>query len=381
MIRGWNLAFAIVVLTVGLARAAERGSDGPAPTRFAGIATLEEAGGRGVSFSADGKRILTFGKTEAQVWETTTWQPVGARMKHGSGLCMAALDAAGSRVLTIGRVTNEGKIVSGEAKVWDGQTGRLLLPPIHHGDQPVSWAAISPDGKLIATCFENDRYVRVWEVATGRQQIALDPKHRVIAVQFDPTGHTLVTTGVENTVWDVHSWKVQRTYPGTVASGPPIPAFTPDGKRIVISTDTTFEVHDFASGRTVCDNNSHFLHIDGFMSAVAISADGRFVGTTSTDGGALWDASTGEPILTGLEAYRGMPAFSADGKWVVFNTSPDRAIWNVRTRQFIALDRNSNPEAASFSPDGRTLAVGVFDGSTTILRVNDSSGRAGTGKD
>lgn len=374
MIRPSALASVVLLgIAMSLASAAERRDDAPAPAPFKRIATLEEAGGCGVSFSADGRRLLTTGKAEAQVWDTATWQPVGERMEHGPGLHMAALDANGSTVLTVGSLTDgNGKIISGEAKAWDGRTGRPMMPPIHHGDQPTSWAAISPDGKLVATCFEQDRRVRVWDVPTGRERIVLDHKHRVGTVQFDPTGRTLVTMGAENTVWDVHSWHIQRRYPGTVASGPPAPAFSPDGKRMVISTDTTFEVYDFASGRKVCDNGAHFLHIDDYMSTVAISPNCQFVATTSTDAGAVWDASTGEPVLTGLEAYFGVPAFSPDGKWVIFNSPVDKVIWNVRTRQRVGLDRDLSPEAACFSPDGKTLAVGTNRESTAIFRIINS---------
>jgi WD40 repeat protein len=84
------VAGTVVSAAVCLAGAAEQRDEVPAPAAMKPIATLDETGGRSVSFSQDGKRILTTDKTAAQVWDAKTWQPVGARMEHGPGLHIAA---------------------------------------------------------------------------------------------------------------------------------------------------------------------------------------------------------------------------------------------------------------------------------------------------
>src|SRR5689334_2165702 len=57
----------------------------PLPS-FREIAELGHAGGRAVVFSADGNRILTAGKTAVQLWDATTYKPLGEPMEHGDDL-------------------------------------------------------------------------------------------------------------------------------------------------------------------------------------------------------------------------------------------------------------------------------------------------------
>jgi WD40 repeat protein len=47
---------------------------------------------------------------------------------------------------------------------------------------------------MLATAAE-DQTVRLWEVATGRQQAVLRPKGIALAVAFTPDGNSLVSGG------------------------------------------------------------------------------------------------------------------------------------------------------------------------------------------
>ena len=220
--------FLVCGFSIGVVQADDKGT--AASTELgesSRVAILDGAADGGIFSSMDGSKILMFGETDATIWDAKTFAEIGEPMHHGAGLTAARFDAAADRVLTVGHTEEKWVNIAGEVKLWDTKTGKLLLPPIHHGDKPLSDAAISHDGKLIATCFERDHLVRIWDAATGKQIAALDHKSDIWAVQFSPDGSTLVTSGPVNTLWNVRTWAVRMTLPGTLdkLSPEPTPAF------------------------------------------------------------------------------------------------------------------------------------------------------------
>lgn len=75
-------------------------------------------------------------------------------------------------------------------------------------DQAVRSLCFAPDGKTLAAAYGPS--VWLWNVATGRDRLALDHRELVNAVEFAPDGKTLVTG--DNTgficLWDTATGKV-----------------------------------------------------------------------------------------------------------------------------------------------------------------------------
>src|SRR5262249_55650229 len=103
-------------------------------------------------------------------------------------------------------------------------TGKIMIWPTHDEtpapvqgiDAHRGWVralAVSPDGKLLASC-GNDNLVKLWLTADGSLVRALaGHEHHVYNVAFHPSGDHLVSADLHGVIrhWDVESGTQDRT--------------------------------------------------------------------------------------------------------------------------------------------------------------------------
>ncbi len=149
-----------------------------------------------LSFSPDGRTIVSGGPDSVHVWDLAARPPTGTAL--GAWSVSVALSPDGR---TLATVTEDGTVA-----FWDMATHRRIgETPIDHTAQ-IAAVAWSPDGTTLATASRDDT-VRLWDAVTHERIGAPLRGHRggVTSVVFSPDGSTLATGGNDHTVrlWDV----------------------------------------------------------------------------------------------------------------------------------------------------------------------------------
>jgi WD40 repeat protein len=302
-----------------------------------------------VAISPDGKRILGVCETfpiavmgHVKVWDTNTGKLLLTLKydKHG-GVSVAEFSPDGKRITGVCWDNSRTSI-----KTWDAATGKVVTESVYL-DHPMSvrLPLLSPDRKrLFSHADITGRLalygtVTVWDAGTGKslRSIKADAEEvRGLAVSAD--GKLLATASADRTLrlWDLATGKEVRTLKGH--AGPPGPvAFSPDGKRLVSSgavTDYRWDVNvwDIDTGKVVFDLDMKGLEVS--ISSVAFSSDGKLVAAGENNGAMkIWDAATGKAVVV-FKAYPKREvrciAFHPDGKRIVTGADDKQVkVWEL----------------------------------------------------
>jgi WD40 repeat protein/serine/threonine protein kinase len=272
----------------------------------------------------------------------------------------------GRHVLTIG---------GNEAQLWNIESHRAVVKYSPHG--PVASAAITADGKLIATG-SWDHSAKIWDAATGHALHKLVGGHtlNINSVEFSADGRELLTAGDDGKaiIWDLATGKPS----GPVFQGDKSrllsATFSPDGKRVLTASgDKTAQIWDRATGKSLVKMAGH----QWAVLCAQFSADGKLVITGSQDATArIWDAGSGKELhkLRGHTAAVSSVAFSPDGTRALTGSQDETAIlWDAATgKEILSLPGHTQEvTSVSFSPDGRNVLTASRDGTAIIWLAND----------
>ncbi len=325
-------------------------------------------GSTAVLTSAEDKRVSLWDVSAAVVAtnQQQALRPLLDFNRMGSEVWSAMFAPDGRRVLTIG---------GNDAQLWDIDARKPVVRYSPHG--AVASAAVSPDGKLIATG-SWDHSAKIWDAKSGRALRKLDRAHTgyINSVEFSSDGRELLTASDDGTarLWDVATGKpVGDAFKGHKARllGA---MFSPDATRILtVSGDKTGQIWDRASGKPQVELKGH----DWAVLCGQFSADGERVITGSQDKSAIiWDAKTGEPKikLEGHTAAITSVAISPDGTRALTGSQDNTAkLWDATTGQEILSLPGHTQEitSVSFSPDGRNVLTSSRDGTAIIWLASD----------
>jgi len=146
-----------------------------------------------VEWSADGKRVLAFGKSGARVWDVDTGRPLARTQNSPGPGVSAAWSPDGKQILTEGGV---GPLV------WDAVTGRMVRTVA--AGAPIGDISFSRDGtRLALTTLDPSLSTRIWDWPRDVELLKLtDGATRAV---FSPDGKLLAGVRSEPTPY-VHVW-------------------------------------------------------------------------------------------------------------------------------------------------------------------------------
>jgi WD40 repeat protein len=263
--------------------------------------------------------------------------------------------------------------LAGELRLWVVATGKEQAR-LNGPHTVVSGLALAADGQTLASASWGG-FVQLWDVASRCERERIDiPSAGSPSVAFAPDGRTLAVGG-----WARNACIKLRCLDSgverTLAAGSGPVAFSPDGRRLASSGTLpgweTVKIWDPATGEELFALRGH----QGPVWGVAFSPDGRTVASASRDWTIkLWDVATGaeRATLRGHTDQVDAVAFSPDGKDLV-SASHDRTVrlWDLATRKEHAVLQGHAGcvTSVAFSPDGQWLASGSSDKTVRLWPV------------
>jgi RNA polymerase sigma factor (sigma-70 family) len=301
------------------------------------------------------------------------------RFRHGNQIQGFAITKDGTMIATGG---------SGEIRLWDAATGRLVRSMLTDGS--VLTLGFSGDGRRLVSGaavdfvkYEVGRLV-IWDTTTGKalQTVRYEPAW-VRSAALSPDGKTVVMAcddGLLQTM-DTESGAVRHRVKGNVA-GPNAVAFSPDGKLFAARTDAkTLSILDSATG----DKRQVVARTDGALRAVTFSTDGTKValawdhGATKKDTVIVYDVANSQilwtvsrdPVHVIVSGIYGL-ALSPDGQTLA--TSDCNAtleILDAHTGKSLrqVKDGSQSLHGVAYAADGKTVYTA---GSNGLVRARDA---------
>ncbi|HKM54113.1 MAG TPA: hypothetical protein VJY33_11950, partial [Isosphaeraceae bacterium] len=235
--------------------------------------------------------------------------------------------------------------------------------------------AFHPDGRRIVLTLSGKDLV-VWDLAARRELRRLPLAFRPECLSLDPTGRRVAANAAELDqagsgqvqILDLETGHELAAWKGLL--GDSALSWSGDGQLIATGHDHgRVFVWDVARGRLDSVLQGHTNRVIGCGFAPA----GHLLATNSWDGTArLWDASTGEPLLS---LSRCSPLdFSSNGNQLAFQSGPTLGTWDVAHDHEVRMlnpglignqtvsRKDDGVRAADFDPDGTLVALGTREG-------------------
>ena len=360
-------------------------------TRY--MMTGHTSGVRSVAISRDDKFVVSCSYDRmVRIWETATGEPLCELKGHVAGVMSVAVSpdcqhiASGSRgevwvtkgsviehklecpcqdigVLNLAFLSYNGlRILCDINRTEWTTTGHRLSPPDIDNDHHITSIAYSPNGDEIV--YGMRMRLKIWNTETKETHTLGRHSGWVTSVVFSPNGSRIASGSDDMTVriWDP---RLQGTFAEELdLEGPPRDvALSCDGQWIVTTSSDHIQVWTVTETMTMTNG----LSINDVVESLALSRDNSRVVIGCGDGSIqVWNHLTNriECQMSGHSKDVWFVAFSYDGSHVVSGSFDGTVrIWDSHAGNQVALYRHSNMVmCVAFSHDGDRVAVGSWGG-------------------
>jgi WD40 repeat protein len=320
--------------------------------------------GRGTAeatYSPDGYRLVTADFDNGYLWNAGSGEHIGTLSGHRPNTGVDTAFSDNGKLL----VTSSS---DGTARVWDGNSGRLLK---RLGEQQdgLYQARLGVGNGMVVKVDEGQKLTHLVDILTGQtrryipglvQAFSRDLRYALVA---DASNRAHVHDTVTNR---------NISLAGPAAGGPAV-AFSRDGTLVAAPGEPeTVHVWNTQTGARVAVLQGH----NGSVTSTHFSADGRSLLTTSEDGTARVWAVRDErrtALLSGHVDWVTSGAFNPDASLAVTGgTDGTVRVWDVNTGASVLVldsspEQNDRVVSTSFSPDGRQILTATTEGFIRIF--------------
>jgi WD40 repeat protein len=244
------------------------------------------------------------------------------------------------------------------------ETGAVICQLSSNDDADMASACLSSDGSLAATSSSSGT-VRIWTATTGQAQSTFAPNVGLIKdLRFTPDSQKLLLASEAGTMVAVQLWDIRTN----TRMGDPIvsPVRAPDGdfslrdgvfnlsgSRFAIIGGDVLQLMDTGSGKAV---GLPRYHRDDIAS-VALSPDGRLLASVDHHSFRLWDADTGDAVVSRTMVETDQVSFSSDSLRLsaagdIYDVATGARLTNMREINARDDTDDSVDSADNLSPDG-----------------------------
>ncbi|HYV34721.1 MAG TPA: sigma-70 family RNA polymerase sigma factor [Gemmataceae bacterium] len=344
---------------------------------------------RFVTFSNDGKFLLTVGYSEVRIWETESGKRLNSKAWDNTSWESTALSPNG-KILALSES-------SGLVRLWDWAAAKEIKQMPRRASN-VSQLAFSADGKTLA-CVADCGAIQFWDTATTEPKwLMAGHQERLTSALFTPDGRTVITSGWDGTIrfWDAATaaetkqWAIDLSHgKGKSSRLTSLGSLTlsPNGKLLAGLRDYEASCWDVASGKELW----RIPHI----SSLAFAPDNKLVACGELGGNiGIYDSASGKKTQTlhghqsqivslvftpdskSLISYSVGVTFGGDGNnlEIAGNESKRVRVWNIVTGAerkhylptFEVMSVNSRfGSVYALSPDGKTLTCNFMPSDVT----------------